>query len=141
MAETVKASVQVGEKLVTFEGPRDFVEEQVLRITNTDPVDAPRRLHPGGAPRDGGRRRSAQARGVGDRASDSCIGRVQALGNEGFFGSQRSIAEIKSKLADHGWHYPLTTLSGPLLRLVQQRLLRRERVKDGRKRVWKYSRA
>jgi hypothetical protein len=54
--------------------------------------------------------------------------------------SQKSIDEIRQELKKNGWHYPVTSMSGPLQSLVQKRELRRERVNDeeGRK-GWKYS--
>jgi len=69
----------------------------------------------------------------------STTGRILVLRDEGFFRNQKSIAEICDELATHGWHYPLTSLSGPLQVLVQRRELRRMRDKKGNKRVWVYS--
>ncbi|MGH9498173.1 MAG: hypothetical protein ACRD3L_03450 [Terriglobales bacterium] len=66
--------------------------------------------------------------------------RVLSLKDDGFFAEQRSIAEIRQELKKNGWHYPVTSMSGPLQSLVQKKSLRRERVdeKEGRK-GWKYS--
>jgi hypothetical protein len=66
--------------------------------------------------------------------------RIRFLKTEGFFGPQRSIADIRSELKKNGWHYPVTSMSGQLQRLVQSRELRREQAVDdeGRK-GWKYS--
>jgi hypothetical protein len=66
--------------------------------------------------------------------------RILALKEEGFFKSQRSIAEIRQELKRNGWHYAVTSLSGPLQSLVTKRALRRENVdgEDGKK-GWKYS--
>jgi hypothetical protein len=61
------------------------------------------------------------------------------LRDEGFFKTQKAIGEVREELKAHGWHYPLTTLSGRLQALVQQRQLRRERGVQGKKKVWKYS--
>jgi hypothetical protein len=66
--------------------------------------------------------------------------RVLLLKAEGFFISQRSIAEIRDELKTNGWHYPVTSMSGPLQSLVQNRKLRREKVANGEGRKgWKYS--
>ena len=65
--------------------------------------------------------------------------RVLAIKVEGFFKTQRSLGEIRNALGTHGWHYPLTTLSGVMQSLVQQRQLRRERAATGTKKVWEYS--
>lgn len=66
--------------------------------------------------------------------------RVLLLKTEGFFSIQRSIAEIRNELKKFGWHYPVTSMSGPLQAMVQRRELRREHVHDdnGRK-GWRYS--
>ena len=53
--------------------------------------------------------------------------------------SPKTIGEIRAELQAHGWHYPVTTLSGELIKLVQRRKLRRQRVKVGKKLAWHYS--
>lgn len=66
--------------------------------------------------------------------------RVVSLKGNDFFAAQRSIADIRQELKKHGWHYPVTSLSGTLQSLVQQRILRREQVADGRgRKAWRYS--
>jgi len=72
-------------------------------------------------------------------APTSLAARVQVLATEGFFSEPRSLAEIQSKLIEHGWHYPQANLSTPLVRLVRQRQLRRLQQIAGGKKVWKYS--
>lgn len=79
------------------------------------------------------------ARGQGESPAESTAGRILVLKDEDFFKAQRSIAEIREELQAHGWHYPATTLSGELIKLVQRRKLRRQKVKDGNKTIWKYS--
>lgn len=70
----------------------------------------------------------------------SATERLLFLKGDGFFSAQRSIAEIRQELKKNGWHYPVTSLSGPLQVLVQQRKLRRERAEDERGRKgWRYS--
>lgn len=69
----------------------------------------------------------------------SIRGRILVLRDEDFFKNQKTISEVREELRAHGWHYPLTTLSGSLQALVQQRKLRRERAKQGKKKIWKYS--
>ena len=64
--------------------------------------------------------------------------RVLQLKAEGFFDNQRGIGEIRRELQTHGWRYPLTALSGTLMKLVRTRELRRELVNDGHKTVYKY---
>jgi hypothetical protein len=69
----------------------------------------------------------------------SCIDRLLLLKAQGFFQTQKSIADVQEELGSRGWHYPTTSLSGPLQTLVQRGKLRRMRVKEGGKEVWKYS--
>lgn len=69
----------------------------------------------------------------------STVGRILVLRDEGFFRNQKSIAEACDELASHGWHYPQSSLSGPLQTLVQRRELRRKREKKGNKTIWLYS--
>ena len=71
----------------------------------------------------------------------TAAGRILSLRVEGFFNAQRSLAEVRDRLASRGWHYPLTSLSGVMQKLVRQRKLRRERVKNAKRQVWKYSKA
>ena len=58
---------------------------------------------------------------------------VEALIDDGFFKKQRTIAEVKAELANQGRHIALTSLSGPLQRLTQERRLRRQKVTAGSK--------
>ena len=71
--------------------------------------------------------------------ASSVAQRIELLAEEQFFTEPRSLAEIQSKLAEHGWHYPQTNLSTPLIRLVRQRRLRRLPIQVGNKRLWKYA--
>ena len=134
MADVVKGSVRIGEKLITFEGPPDFVTEQVARFTRDG--ESPNKRVARNTSRASRRRGSVIAPSLSE---SSCSGRMLALRDDGFFAAQRSISDIRMELAKRGWHYPLTTLSGRLQALVQQRELRREKVKDGRKKAWRYS--
>jgi len=65
--------------------------------------------------------------------------RIVALKNEDYFRELRTIGQVREELAARGWHYPLTALSGPLQELVQRRELRRQKLSEGKKKVWKYS--
>lgn len=60
---------------------------------------------------------------------------VQELVDEAFFKKPKTIAQVKAELENLGHHIPLTSLSGPLQKLVQRRILRRTR-NDG---VFSYS--
>src|ERR1700680_1720574 len=70
-----------------------------------------------------------------DRRPDpgTLTGRILAIKSEEFFDTQRSLSEVRESLGSRGWHYPLTTLSGAMQNLVQQRQLRRERIALGGK--------
>jgi hypothetical protein len=63
-------------------------------------------------------------------ASDLIIG----LKESGFFDKPKGLAEISVALEEGGFLYPVTSLSGVVLGLVQKRVLRRKRI-DGR---WVY---
>ena len=90
------------------------------------PKDAPRtRLH---SPK-------ASVRG----GTNSRPARIMALATEGFFDQQRTLSDIKDELSARGWHYGLNALSTPVQKLVQQQRLRRVKVSNGNKKVWKYS--
>jgi hypothetical protein len=72
-------------------------------------------------------------------APTSTSDRILSLKGEDFFEKLRTIGEVREQLASHGWHYPATALSGPLQELVQRRELRRQRISEGKRKVWKYS--
>lgn len=73
------------------------------------------------------------------RKANTLSERVLMLQAEGFFNTPQTIGAVREGLQIYGWHYPVTTLSGTLQSLVQRRKLRRERVKENKKVVWKYS--
>jgi hypothetical protein len=57
-------------------------------------------------------------------ASDLVIG----LKEDGFFDKPRSLAEIAKALEEIGYLYPVTTLSGVMIGLVQKKLLGRKKL-------------
>ncbi|SRR5437867_3067239 len=86
--------------------------------------------------------RKAQQKPVGARrAPEARSGPVQlvdlvaSLVDGGFFKSPKDLAAIKLSLEEMGRHYPVTTLSGAMLRQVRKRKLRRIK-KDNR---WFYT--
>ena len=85
------------------------------------------------------RHTSASAREGRNHSPASIAGRILMLREEGFFEQQRTISDIKEELRVRGWHIPVTTLSGRLQGLVQQKKLRREKISFNSKKVWKYS--
>jgi hypothetical protein len=67
---------------------------------------------------------------------------VETLIDDGFFKKQRTIAEVKAELANRGHHVALTSLSGPLQKLTQERRLRRQKIAasgKGTKTTYAYS--
>lgn len=61
---------------------------------------------------------------------------IHSLIDGGFFSKPKDLASIKAGLAQMGHHYPLSTLSGAMLRQVRGRNLRRQK-QDNR---WFYTR-
>jgi hypothetical protein len=69
-------------------------------------------------------------------------GYVRELADEGFFKKPKTIAEVKAELANRGHHIVITSLSGPLQELCQERVLRRHKAKaskKGKKAAFNYS--
>lgn len=64
---------------------------------------------------------------------------LQEMVEEQFFKKPKTIAQVKAELENRGHHIPLTSLSGPLQKLCQRRVLRRQRVKSGKKQTFAYS--
>ena len=74
-----------------------------------------------------------------DKETESTVGRILVLKDEGFMSAPKSISQIRAELQAHGWHYPVTTLSGMLIKLVQKRELRRQKGKLGKRNIWLYT--
>jgi hypothetical protein len=68
-------------------------------------------------------------------------GRVESLINEGFFNQKRTISEVKAALEARTWYHRQEDLQPSLMRLVQEKKLRRikEPEKEGGKLIWRYS--
>jgi hypothetical protein len=65
---------------------------------------------------------------------------IEELLDDGFFKKPKTIAEVKAELANRGHHIPLTSLSGPLQKLTQRRVLRRHRAAtSGNQQTFNYS--
>ena len=65
---------------------------------------------------------------------------LNELVEEGFFKKPKTITNVKAELENQGHHIPMTSLSGPLQRLCQRRVLRRQRLKTtGKKQTFAYS--
>jgi hypothetical protein len=69
-------------------------------------------------------------------------GHIEELIQDDFFKKQRTIADVKAELANRGHHVALSSLSGPLQALTQERKLRRQKVAadtKGTKTTYAYS--
>jgi hypothetical protein len=65
---------------------------------------------------------------------------VDELVEEGFFKKPKTISNLKAELENRGHHIPMTSLSGPLQRMCQQRVLRRQKMKtSGKRETFGYS--
>ena len=68
------------------------------------------------------------------------LGYVRELANDSFFKRPKTIAQVKAELENRGHHIAITSLSGPLQTLCQEKVLRRQRVKTkGKKGTFSYS--
>lgn len=83
----------------------------------------------------------AARRAVATKKSRGPKGYIRELVDDGFFKKPKTIAEVKAELANRGHHIALTSLSGPLQSLCQDRILRRHKAKSekGKKAAYKYS--
>jgi hypothetical protein len=64
---------------------------------------------------------------------------LEELIGEDFFKSPKTLAAIRAELGNRGHHISVTSLSGPMMLLCQERKLRRQKAKDGKKQVFTYS--
>src|ERR1035441_10099229 len=87
----------------------------------------------------GPQRRSRKAAAEPARKRSGPKGYIEELIDEGFFKAPKTLAAIKAELSNRGHHIAMTALSGPMMTLCQERLLRRQKVKDGKKQIFTYS--
>jgi hypothetical protein len=65
---------------------------------------------------------------------------IEEMVADGFFKKPKTIAQVKAELENRGHHIPLTSLSGPLQRLTQRKVLRRHKSKtSGKGQTFVYS--
>lgn len=65
---------------------------------------------------------------------------IQELIGDNFFAKPKTISQIKAELGNRGHHIPITSLSGPLIRLCRAKVLRRHKSKSqGEKNTYLYS--
>ncbi|WP_398484538.1 hypothetical protein [Tardiphaga sp.] len=63
---------------------------------------------------------------------------IDAFIDDGFFDSTRTLRAVHEKLHERGVIARQTSVSGPLLRAVQQKRLKRQKVMEDNKEVWAY---
>jgi hypothetical protein len=91
---------------------------------------------PNGQPRGAKSRPSKQPR----KARGGPAHYLAELIEEGFFKKPKTIAEVKTELENRGHHIPVTSMSGPLQKKCQDRVLRRKKLKaSGKKGPFAYS--
>jgi len=100
--------------------------EKILAHLLGDAVGAPESV--GKKPALSKARRSGGSSRRAPNAKSGPKARVVELVDEDYFKKQRTIADVKTELANRGHHIPLTSLSGPLQTLTQERRLRRQKV-------------
>lgn len=84
-------------------------------------------------------KRSARPLKASGRAKGGPQFYVEEIVDEGFFKKPKTMANVKAELENRGHHIPITSLSGPLQKLCQRKVLRRQRVKSGKKETFAYS--
>lgn len=65
--------------------------------------------------------------------------RIEEMIADGFFKKPRTLSDVKTELANRGFHIPRTSLSGPLQALCQKKMLRRQKGIAGDKDAFGYS--
>ena len=102
---------------VTIEGTPDEVAALVKQLE--------------GEPSTGGQgaRTQARRRSTGGATKATPVNLIGSLIDGGFFRKPKDLASVKTALEEMGHHYPITSLSPTLLRLVRKRQLRRLRDK------------
>jgi hypothetical protein len=108
---------------ITIEGAATEIASIVSQIQSAEPK--PKSVH--------GRSKAEQQK-RDRKKQESASDRITQLKEEGFFNQPRSLSAVATELQKSGYLYPITTLSGVMLGLVQRRLLRRAK-KEG---IWVY---
>lgn len=77
-------------------------------------------------------------RAVRRTAASPISSNIDAWIGDGFFKSPRTLHAVHNRLHEHGIIAPQTAVSGPLLRAVQQRRMKRQKVMENGREVWAY---
>ena len=70
----------------------------------------------------------------GEKRYETCRGLLQIMWKEGWFGSEKTLAEVHDEMARRGYHYDRTAVSHSLVDLVREGMLFR----DGSMRNYRY---
>lgn len=117
-----------------FERVLDDLLSTAARSSGSAPAARPAPANRPGRAVGGARRGRPKAKRGGPQAY------VEEMIDEKFFAKPKTIAEVKAELENRGHHIPLTSLSGPLQKLCQQKMLRRQKAKGkGNKLTFAYS--
>jgi hypothetical protein len=108
--------------------------EKVLQHLLAGAEESPRQS--GSAPRSPRKTASPKSKPV-SRAGPR--GRIEEMVADGFFKKPRTLSDVKTELANRGFHIPRTSLSGPLQALCQKKMLRRQKGIAGDKDAFGYS--
>jgi hypothetical protein len=94
---------------------------------------ARRKVAVAAAPKNKGEGKAAR-RSTGNPISSN----IDAWIKDGFFKSPRTLHAVHHRLHEHGVIARQTSVSGPLLKAVQQRRMKRQKIMEGGKEVWAY---
>jgi len=78
---------------------------------------------------------------VKSKNKETVADKILLLEEGGFFDKPKTLIQIKKKLEEVGFYYPMTSFPPYLLKLCKERKLRRFKEKIGSKDVWVYVRA
>jgi len=106
--------------------------DQLFTSATPDIASAPRPHGPAQA------RQSADTQQQASNLPRSVGTRILVLRDQGFFEGGRGIGEIRDELQARGWMYDLTAISGPLMKLVRRRHLRRVQSTNGKRKTFRY---
>lgn len=137
-AELVTQAEQAVQGVKDGELRRVAFEKVLDRLLHGPTVSAAEGQHKGPA---GQKPNARAAKHGGDpkRGKSGPKAYISEMESDGFFSKPKTITEVKAELENRGHHIPLTNLSGPLQKLCQAKVLRRQKVKAGKKQVFSYS--
>ena len=75
---------------------------------------------------------------TGKESKETVADKILALKEEGFFDKPKTLIEIRKRLEEVGFYYPVTSFPPYLLKICEDRKLRRYKEKRGKKNIWIY---